>query len=256
MLFFNGTGEDVAEAVSIGKLVDAGREGAYAMDIEAVRYRATGEVLWHLRARYGRIEESVAGPVPVSGGAEGQTAGGRAILLLSVDRVDRGRQIGPVYLEGSRPAAERNILPLAPTVPELAALAVGRDSIGAMGLPELWRLRERLASFGMPRGRLETEIVMKAFMPFAFLVLAFFALSFGWALRARYLGRPPLLAILFVPVVPIAAALASLLYVHGHRIVLGFTVLAFGLTAALIVGAVLSLALLFVALVLTPGQAA
>ena len=108
----------------------------------------------------------------------------------------------------------------------------------------------------MPRERLETEIVMKAFMPFAFLVLAFFALSFGWALRARYLGRPPLLAILFVPIVPIAAALASLLYVHGHRIVLGFTVLAFGLTAALIVGAVLSLVLLIVALVLTAGQAA
>lgn len=257
VLFFNGAGKDITEAVFIGKLVDAGREGAYALDIEAIRYRSTGEVLWHLRAPYGRIEESAAGSVPAgAGGADGMSAGGRAILLLCVDRVDRGRQIGPVYLAGSRPPAERNILTLAPTVPELEALAVGRDSVGAMGLPQLWRLRERLAAFGMPRERLETEIVMKAFMPFAFLVLAFFALSFGWALRARYLGRPPLLAILFVPIVPIAAALASLLYVHGHRIVLGFTVLAFGLTAALIVGAVLSLALLIVALVLTAGQAA
>lgn len=242
VLFFNGSGKDFAEAVLIGKVVDAGRQGLYATDIEAIRWRTSGEVFWHMRAPYGKIDESVAA--------------GRRILLLCVGREDRRRQYGPVYLAGSRPAAERNFLPISPSASELSALAVGRDSVAAMGLPELWRLRERLASFGMLRERLETEIVMKAFMPLAFIVLAFFALSFGWAFRARYLGRPPLPAILFIPLVPIAAALASLLYVHAHRIVLGFTVLAFGLTAALVVGAVLSLVLLIVALVLTAGQAA
>ena len=60
---------------------------------------------------------------------------------------------------------------------------------------------------------------------------------------------------LFVPLVPAAAALASLLYVHAHRIVLGFAVLAFGLVPALIVGAALALVLLVVSLLLTAGQA-
>jgi hypothetical protein len=124
VVFFNGTGKDATEAVFIGKLVDAGREGAYAMDIEAIRYRATGEVLWHLQAPYGRIEESVAGSVPARGGADGLTAGGRVILLLCVDRVDRARQIGPVYLAGSRPSVERNILPFVPTAS--AATASGQ----------------------------------------------------------------------------------------------------------------------------------
>ena len=149
------------------------------------------------------------------------------------------------------------------TLPSHFGLVSRRDFLkfcavaaAGMGLPQLWRLRERLASFGMQRESLETGIVMKAFMPLAFLVLAFLSLCFGWAFRARYLGRPPLLAILFIPLVPVAAALASLLYVHAHRIVLGFAVLAFGLTAALIVGAALSLVLLAVALALTAGQAA
>jgi hypothetical protein len=245
VLFMNGVTKDAVEAVLIGTLVDAGRQGVYAVDIEAVRYRPTGEVLWHLRAPFGRIDEAGSGAAAV----------GRRILLRGIDEADRTRQTGPTYLAGSRPAAERNFLLIEPTTAELAVLSSTRDSVAAMGLPELWRLRERLPGFGMLRGRIDTEIVMKAFMPLAFLVLQFLALAFGWALRARWLGRPPVPAYLAMPLVPAAAAVAGLLYVHAHRIVLGFTVLAFGLTPALVVGAVLSLVLLVVALIVTAGQA-
>lgn len=241
ILFINESGKDFTEAVLIGKMAEASREGTYFFDIEAVRYRPSGEVLWHLRAPCGKLEQAAAG--------------GRAILMLCVDRDDRAAQAGPRYLSGSRPAAERNLLPVFPTTEELAALTMDGSGAAGMGLPQLWRLRERLASFGMQRESLETGIAMKAFMPLAFLVFAFLSLSFGWAFRARYLGRPPVVAILFIPLVPVAAALASLLYVHAHRIVLGFAVLAFGLPAALIVGAALSLVLLAIALALTAGQA-
>ncbi len=248
VLFFNPAGPDAVEAVLIGRMIDAGRQGVYVMDVEALRMRTSGEVLWHLRAPYGRINES-----PDPGGGAGPR---REVILLAIDREDRTRRSGPVYLAGSRPAAERNILPVAPSVREMSALAGGAAGISAMGLPELWRLRGPLASLGVPRQSIETEIVMRAFMPFAFLTLAFLALALGWAFRVRAAGRPPVAALLFVPLVPAAAALASLLYVHAHRIVLGFTVLAFGLTPALVVGAVLALVLLAVSLVLTAGQAA
>jgi hypothetical protein len=249
ILFLNPVGADTVEAVIIGSMVDAGSRGVYVMDVEALRMTPAGEVLWHLRAPYGRINESP------SAGAGTAGAPGRQILLLAIDRDDRARAAGPVYLAGSRPKAERNILPVAPTVREMEALAGGPGGILAMGLPELWRLRGSLASYGVLRASIETEIVMKAFMPFAFLTLSFLALALGWALRARGLARPPVAALLFVPLVPAAAALASLLYVHAHRIVLGFAVLAFGLTPALVAGAVLALVLLAVSLVLTAGQA-
>ncbi len=241
ILFINRSEKDFTEAVFIGKMVEAGRQGTYLIDLEAIRYRPTGETLWHFKAPYGKLEEM----------ADGR----REILLLCVDRDAKTVPAGPEYLSGSRPASERNLLIIAPTTEELAALSIDGSGAAAMGLPRLWRLRDRLGAFGLQREALETDIVMMAFMPFAFLALTFFSLSFGWAYRARYLGRPPLIAILFIPLVPVAAALASLLYVHAHRIVLGFAVLAFGLTAALIISAALSLVLLALALALTAGQA-
>ena len=78
---------------------------------------------------------------------------------------------------------------------------------------------------------------------------------FGWAFRARYPGSRPCSRSSSSPSCPWPRRLASLLYVHAHRIVLGFAVLAFGLTAALIIGAALALVLLAAALALTAGQA-
>jgi hypothetical protein len=115
-------------------------------------------------------------------------------------------------------------------------------------------LRGTLGRFGKGEETLSIELAMRILMPFAFLILSFFAVSFGWALRARYLGRPPLLAIIFLPLVPVAAALTSLMYVHAHRVILGFAVLAGGLPAALLVCAGLQLALLAAALGLLAGQ--
>ena len=241
ILFVNRSEKDFTEAVFIAKMIEAGRKGTYLADLEAIRYRPTGEVLWHLTAPWGKLEQ--------------MADGGREVLMLCVDRGDTTKRTGPVYLAGSRPTGERNLLLITPTTEELEALSLDGGDATTLGLPRAWRLRERLGAFGMQREALETDIVMMAFMPFAFLALCFFSLSFGWAFRARYLGRPPLLAILFVPLVPVAAALASLLYVHAHRIALGFAVLAFGLTAALIIGAALALVLLAAALALTAGQA-
>jgi hypothetical protein len=76
----------------------------------------------------------------------------------------------------------------------------------------------------------------------------------GWAFRARSGGRLGAFAAVLTPLVPLVFAVLSLLYLYAHRVALGFVVLAFGLTAAVIVGAVLQLVLLAAALVLLAGQ--
>jgi hypothetical protein len=60
--------------------------------------------------------------------------------------------------------------------------------------------------------------------------------------------------ILLLPLLPVFLALASLLYLHAHRVVVGFTVIDFGLTAAFIALAALQLILLSLSLVLLAGQ--
>jgi hypothetical protein len=160
----------------------------------------------------------------------------------------------PKYLEGTRTDAERNVLALQPTVEELRSLSLGRDALAVMGLTELWRMRADLGTFGLPRQALSVDMTMKMLMPFVFLVLSIFAVSLGWAHRARYLARLSPFSVILMPLVPLVLSVLSLLYVHAHRIIIAFTVIAFGLTAALIVLAVLEVILLAVAFIMLAGQ--
>jgi hypothetical protein len=97
---------------------------------------------------------------------------------------------------------------------------------------------------------------MKAVMPFLFLTLSFLAVSLGWALRARYLGRAPARVVILVPLIPAAVSLACLLWVHAHRVLLGFVVLTFGFTPALVVLAALEAVVLAISVILLAGQSA
>jgi hypothetical protein len=244
ILFVNARGAGTTEVFSFDSMIEA-RAGAptavggpavgvYFLGIEAIRYRQDGGVDYHLAAPYGKLD-------------------GRTILLHGVHRTDQAKQSLPVYHAGARPAAERYSLELAPAVEEVRALTVDRDR-SRIGLPQLWLLRGTLAAYGVPRGELTAAIAMKAVMPFLFLTLSFLAVPLGWALRARYLGRPPLRMIILVPLIPFVVSLASLLWIHAHRVILGFVVLASGLGTAMIVLALLEAAVLAVSVILMAGQ--
>ena len=133
-------------------------------------------------------------------------------------------------------------------------LSADRAALGDAGPVELWRMRDRMGSFGLSRGDLTVELMMKLVMPFAFLILSLLALSFGWAFRARYIGRLSGFAALLVPLVPIVLSVLTLLYVYAHRVILAFSVVAFGFTTAVVVGAVLEFVLLVAALFVLAGQ--
>ncbi|HVO38562.1 MAG TPA: LptF/LptG family permease [Spirochaetia bacterium] len=234
ILFFNAGGQDALEAVAIGRMIQI-REGTYFLDVEAVRYDGSGRVVWHLTAPYGKLENGT-------------------ILLRCIDRSDPGVQFLPVYLTGSRPAQERNFLAVQPSEEELRYLSASPNALADMGPVELWRMRESLPGMGRSRAALTVELMMKLVMPFAFLILSLISLAMGWAFRVRGGARPGAFGVILTPLVPVALAVFSLLYLYGHRVILGFTVLAFGLTAAVIVGAALELVLLVGALTLLAGQ--
>ena len=235
ILFLNRSEKDATEAVSIGKMVEQTQGDAYFYDIEAVRYDAAGAVTWHFNASYGRRE-------------------GDSILMNCVDKTDTRVQFRPRYAQGTRAPAEMNILALRPTVEQLRSLSLGRDALAVLDLAELWRMRGDLGTFGLSREALTVDMAMKMLMPCVFLILSIFALSLGWAFRARYFGKVSLFALILMPLVPLVLSVLSLLYVHAHRVIIGFTVLAFGFTAALAVLAALQVILLVVALIMLAGQ--
>jgi hypothetical protein len=171
-----------------------------------------------------------------------------------VDKTDARVRYIPHYAQGTRAPAEMTLLALQPTVEQLRSLSLERDALAVLGLPELWRMRGDLGSFGLSREALTVDMAMKMLMPCVFLILSIFSLSLGWAFRARYFGRLSLLAVILMPLVPLVLSVLSLLYVHAHRVIIGFTVLAFGFTAALAVLAALQVVLLVVALIMLAGQ--
>jgi tetratricopeptide (TPR) repeat protein len=234
ILFLNRSGAEGMEAVAIGRMVQV-REGTYFLDVEAVRYDAAGRVAWHFTAPYGKLQ-------------------GRTIIMRCVDRNEPGVSLVPVYTQGTRPAQELAILRLQPTEDEMRFLSTQQDVLADAGPVELWRMRSALGSFGLSRDALSIELMMKLVMPFAFLILSLLALPFGWAFRARSVNGPSGLAVLLVPLVPVVLSVLTLLYVYAHRVILGFVVLAFGFTAALVVGAALQFLLLVAALVVLAGQ--
>ncbi len=235
ILFLNRNQADSAEAVSVGKMVELPGGDAYFFDIEAVSYDISGNVAWHFTAPYGRRE-------------------GDTILLRAVDSRDRAAQFQPLYLQGTRPVPERFVLRLQPTVEELRALSSGRTSLAGVGISDMWRLRGRLGAYGLARQSLGVEMTMRLVMPFAFLILSIFCTAMGWALRMRTGGRVPAAGIFLMPLLPVVLALMSLLYLHAHRVIIGFTVIGFGLAVAFIVMAALQLVLLALSLVLLAGQ--
>ncbi|MGA2763529.1 MAG: hypothetical protein ABSG17_09215 [Spirochaetia bacterium] len=234
ILFLNDVSPDATVAVAIGRMVRA-REGTYFLDIEAVRYDAAGRVAWHFTAPYGKLENGT-------------------IIMQCIDRANPGVRFVPVYLQGVRPAQERAILAVSPSDDDMQYLSADRAALGDAGPVELWRMRDRMGSFGLSRGDLTVELMMKLVMPFAFLILSLLALSFGWAFRARYIGRLSGFAALLVPLVPIVLSVLTLLYVYAHRVILAFSVVAFGFATAVVVGAVLEFVLLVAALVVLAGQ--
>ncbi len=222
-------------AVFIGKMVEMPGGDAYFFDIEALQYDAAGAVAWHLSAPYGRRE-------------------GSTILMRTVDRTDPKVQYLPLYLQGTRDPAQRALLPLRPTVEELRSLSLDGSGVSSLGFVELWRLRNDLAAFGLGREALSVDMVMKILLPFAFLVISLFSLALGWGFRTRGAGGIPGPSLILAPLVPVALAALSLLYLYANRLIVGFAVLAFGLAAAMIVLATLQLILIAIALAMLAGQ--
>jgi len=251
ILFFNRVTGDMTEAVFIGKMVEFPDGTVYFFDVEAVRYDSAGAVAWHFSVPYAKALADT--PSAGSAGTTAANGGGlRAILMHAVDRNDPRVEVRPVYLQGSRPAAERDIFLLSPTIEELRAMSSRADAPSVMSITQLLRLGNELGALGLSRPALTMEMAMKIVMPFIFLIVSMFAVSLGWGLRAR--GGLPALGVVIVPAVPVVLAVLTLLYVHAHRVVAGFAVLAFGLPAALVVLGVLQLLLLTGALVALAGQ--
>ncbi|MCX7029079.1 MAG: hypothetical protein NTU62_03055 [Spirochaetes bacterium] len=241
LLWFNANDASATEVVWAGRMVTITREDGtnrWFFDIEAIRFDAKGAATWHFSVPRARLSEDE-----------------KILLLKGVDRIDPKKVTQASYHAGSRPAAERNILRLGMGIEDLPIHSLDRALLAGKGMAELWRIRRSLARTDRLHTEVSVELATRAANPFVFLVVSLFAVAFGWSLRGRWTGRAPALAWLAAPAVVAAVGILVQLYLHAHRVLLGFVVLSLGgLTAAAIVLGVLQLALVAIALAVLAGQ--
>jgi hypothetical protein len=241
LLWFNRSDATATEVVWAGRMVTITREDAtdrWFFDVEAIRYDTKGAVAWHLSAPSARLSKDE-----------------KTLLLRGVDPTDPKKATAATYHAGSRPAIERNLLTLGVNIEDLPIHSLERTPLAGRGMAELWRIRRSLPWGNRLHTEVSVELATRAATPFVFLVVSLFAVAFGWSLRGRWTGKAPALAWIAAPAVVAAAGILVKLYLHAHRVLLGFVVLSLGgLTAAAIVLGALQLVLVIVALAVLAGQ--
>jgi hypothetical protein len=229
LLFAVDRGEKGLEVVSIRKMVRS-TEGVYFADIEALRVLPGYGPTLHLFARYGKLE-------------------GGMILLHAVDAEAQWRSEQPrVYLATDTGEVTVTLDPgLEPDVLEY----VNPDPRALRAVPAgvLWGMRSWARRTGLLQEAVELELVLFFVRPAMFLALSLSALAVAWRYRARYYGRPSIIAFSSLAAFPFAVAGVWWLLTDAARLLYAGSLIALGFIPTAIVAAAVQSLLVLVALV-------
>lgn len=185
LVFLNRRTAEGVEVISVDTLVRV-RTGDYLFGVEVMRTGENGRVLLHLRARYGKVI--------------GDRLVMRAILQEGEFRDGEANVTGPIFYVGS-PSDLEDALVLHHRVDDFARFAGGPDTLTTLSLPELVRLSPVMSGLGRTPHLVHAALMNRLLRIGGFFIIAFFSVSLGWRLRSRYVGRPPLIVLLLLPVV-------------------------------------------------------
>lgn len=208
------------EFVHIDRLVFASG-GRYALGIEAIGFDAVGDVVYHLQADYGRIEQRDAND-------------GEARSYLNMRAVDRDRRTvtEPRYLIGARDPKVAHVLQLGTSVRRLELAALEARELQTAGLPDLLEKARLYPDLGFPIEPVYTEIAMRLLLPLSLLIFSLLAISLGVRWRSHYLGRVPLLALLALVVLPLVVHHFFSFYYYALRVLVSALASAGGIALA------------------------
>ena len=233
ILFRNRFEPDLREFVSFDRLVET-RQGTFAYGIEVIAYR-DGRILYQAAAPYGKFL-------------------GSNLVTLAIDREDAAVFFDADYVRGEPLDGTPNSFELTPDLDEIFDLS-SANSLSGMSVPDLLRVADVLDRFGYQGEPARMELLMHLFEVFSLVILSFLAMAVGWRMRSRYLARPPIAALLLLPLLPLMVSYLYQLYEYAARIVIGTLVLASGMSVAIGVFVTIQAVMLVVSMMLLALQA-
>jgi hypothetical protein len=235
ILFKNESAEGRVEIIAIERMVELSGD-VFFKDIEAISFDSNGEINYHLHAPYGKLVNN-------------------HLNMNTMDRFQTGKSSPPYYWQGG----ESDLLPLHsikfnPDRELLSRLSMDSQDLKGWDLMSLWQAREKIETFGLIAEKLDIILLLTLMKPFLFLILSLISVSLGWSLRARYLARPPIITLLFIPLFPLVVFFLVMMISYGHKLLLGFLLLSLGFWPALITLCIVESLLLMVSLLTLAAQ--
>lgn len=241
--FINASDEITREVVAIGKLVWT-PSGLYAQNIEVVRFSLDGNLEYHLSSDYGKF---------VAGKPVDDEPANNFFVLTVLDRENQDAILRPSVLHEMEGSETGNLLRISPSAEELWLLAVASADPALASITDLVRTAASLQPYGLVTEPIEAELLFRLSLPFSFLIFSILILGFSWRYRSRYLGGPPIVTFIIVPLAPLVLLPAYLLLRFAHRILFSALLLWTDLTLAIVLlvaveGILLTVALMYLAL--------
>ncbi len=235
ILFKNESAEERVEIIAIERMVELSGD-VFFKNVEVISFDSSGEINYHLHAPYGKL---------VNG----------HLNMNAMDSSQAGKYSPPDYWQGAR----SDLLPfhsikLNPDRELLRRLSMDSQDLKGWDLMSLWQAREKIETYGLVAEKLDITLLLTLLKPFLFLILSLISISLGWSLRARYLARPPIIALLFIPLLPLVVFFLVVVISYGHKLLLGFLLLSLGFWPALITLCILESLLLMVSLLTLAAQ--
>ncbi len=166
-------GHDAVFIRGIAYARENGRDLAYLRGLEYASFDAAGALRYQFVDSYAKMF-----PRKDSDGAYRPE-----VLLRSVDRQQRGFEVGPELVGGEFPEEGMSVLVLDMPYGDVALVTAANQGPSAMTITELLGFSESAARYGFRKAAFFAETVMRLADPFIVLIVSILMLILGWRYR-------------------------------------------------------------------------
>ncbi len=221
-IIFLNNHEDTKEIILIGHMYHIGPQ-IYFKNIDVIRLNNAGNIIFSIFSEYGKYINN----------------------FINLNYIKEDDQI--VFDEDKM--IELNI-----NINLLPYFSIEKNTINTINLNDLFSVRDLYDDAGYNKKNIELEFFIKIIHPCLFLILSLLSISIGWAYRARYLGRPPIITYIIMPIMPFVNAIIISLIIYFHKILIGYILVTSGFIITLISLIIIEFILFVIALIILSGQ--
>jgi tetratricopeptide (TPR) repeat protein len=221
-IIFINHNEDIREMILIGQMFHIGTQ-VYFKNIEIIRLNNSGNITASMFSEYGKFINN----------------------YINLNYIKENEEI--IF-------DENKMIELYIDINLLPYFSIEKDTISTISLNNLFSVKDLYDEAGYSKKDVELAFLIKIIHPCLFLILSLLCISIGWSYRARYLGRPPVITFLIMPVTPFVNAIIISLIIYFHRILLGFILATAGFVIALLALIIIEFVLFIISLLILSGQ--